>query len=106
MKQKDFSQSLAEFLKSTSNLKDFTKKITLIVYVFRKLRTAKGDVRQMSKKPRFTTPFHSQYFKRCQTLLKSLGYHFYRHLNFEHFEKKDDPHSLCISKIRNCERRG
>ena len=23
--------------------------------------------------------------------------------NFEHFEKKDDPHTLCISDIRDCE---
>ena len=26
-------------------------------------------------------------------------------LNFEHFQKKDDPHSLCISEITDHERR-
>ena len=26
-------------------------------------------------------------------------------LGFEHFEKKDDPHSLCICEITDCERR-
>ena len=26
-------------------------------------------------------------------------------LNFEHFQKKDDPHSLCISEINDNERR-
>ena len=26
-------------------------------------------------------------------------------LNFEHFQKKDDPHSLCISQITDHERR-
>ena len=26
-------------------------------------------------------------------------------INFEHFQKKDDPHSLCISKIIDHERR-
>ena len=26
-------------------------------------------------------------------------------LNFEHFQKKDDPHSLCISEINDHERR-
>ena len=26
-------------------------------------------------------------------------------LNFEHFQKKDDPHSLCISEITDDERR-
>ena len=24
-------------------------------------------------------------------------------LNFEHFENKDDPHSVCISEIADCE---
>ena len=27
-------------------------------------------------------------------------------LNIEHFEKKDDPHSLCISEITDAERPG
>ena len=38
----------------------------------------------------------------CQffsTFLKSKS-------NFEYFEKKDDPHSLCISEIRDCETHG
>ena len=26
--------------------------------------------------------------------------------NFVRFAKKDVPHSLCVSEIRNCERRG
>ena len=26
--------------------------------------------------------------------------------NFKHFEKKYDPHRLCISEITNCERGG
>ena len=26
--------------------------------------------------------------------------------HFQHFQKKDDPHILCISKIIDCERRG
>ena len=26
--------------------------------------------------------------------------------NFEYFEKKDDPHSLCISEITDCKRFG
>ena len=26
-------------------------------------------------------------------------------MNFEHFQKKDDPHSLCISEITDHERR-
>ena len=27
-------------------------------------------------------------------------------LNFEHFEKKEDPHSLCILETIDCKRRG
>ena len=27
-------------------------------------------------------------------------------LNFENLKKKDDPHSLCFSEIRPCERHG
>ena len=26
--------------------------------------------------------------------------------HFQHFEQKDDPHSLCISEITDCKRRG
>ena len=26
--------------------------------------------------------------------------------NFEHFEKQDDPDSLCIFEIKDCEKRG
>ena len=33
------------------------------------------------------------------SLLKSRSY-------FQHFEKKDDLHSLCISEITDCKRRG
>ena len=27
-------------------------------------------------------------------------------LNFEHFERKDEPHSCCISEITDCKKRG
>ena len=44
----------------TFNFKFFEKKKKIIiVYVFPKLQTAKSVVRQMSKKPRFGTPFDS-----------------------------------------------
>ena len=44
--------------------------MTLIAYVFLKLRTAKDEVRKMSKKLCFSTSFASQHTKRSQTLLK------------------------------------
>ena len=49
-------KTLSEF---TFNFKFFEKKIIIIVYVFPKLQTAKNVVRQISKKPRFGTPFDS-----------------------------------------------
>ena len=55
----------------------FNKKVTLTAYVFRKLQTAKDVVRQMSKRPRFRTPFDSQNNKGSQTLAKSALQHFY-----------------------------
>ena len=51
--------------------------MTLIVYVFPKLQTAKDVVRQMSKKPRFRKPFDSQRVKLSQKLVKSAWQHFY-----------------------------
>ena len=51
--------------------------MTLIAFVFPRLRTAKDVVRKMVKKPRFRTPFDSQHTKGCQNLLKSGRQHFY-----------------------------
>ena len=45
--------------------------MTLIAYVFKKLKTEKDVVRQKSKKTRFRTLFDSQYVKGSQILLKS-----------------------------------
>ena len=49
--------------------------MTLIAYVFQKLRTANNMVRKMSKNSRFRTPFDKQHGKRSQTLLKSARQH-------------------------------
>ena len=76
-KQKNFSQIFAPFLKSTSNLKYFEKNMTLKVYIFPKLRSAKDVLRQVFKKPRFRKPFDSQDAKGSQTLLESPRQHFY-----------------------------
>ena len=43
--QKPFSQLFATLLKSTSNFKDFERKMTFKAHVFQKLRTAKDMVR-------------------------------------------------------------
>ena len=44
-KQKKFSQFLAAFLKARSNFEQFQKKMTLIAYVFQKIRTPKYVVK-------------------------------------------------------------
>ena len=51
--------------------------MTLIAYVFSKLRTAKDVVRKMSKIPCSKAPFDSQHSKSLQTLLKSAPQYFY-----------------------------
>ena len=43
-KQKTFSEVFAAFLKSYLNLERFEKKLTLIAFVFSKLRTAKTSL--------------------------------------------------------------
>ena len=48
-KQKAFSESFSEFLKSNLNLNIFKKKITLIPDAFPKLKTLKNFLRSMSK---------------------------------------------------------
>ena len=51
--------------------------MTLIPYLFRKLRTPENVARYMSKKSRFKGPFHREHGKRIQTLLRSGQQHFY-----------------------------
>ena len=148
--------------------------MTLMAYLFLRLRPAKNVVRYMSKKSRFRLPFQKEHGKRVSTLSKFERqnlYHIYwstrrefsckksllvickslrqfvntmsavdkcslRHtdnlmqpihiqlseklktfseffpwfskfrLNFEHFQKKDEAHSLFICVATACEKRG
>ena len=50
-KQKTFSQFLAAFLKSKFNFKHFEQKITLIDFVFPKLRSSKAWLDKCLKSP-------------------------------------------------------
>ena len=152
----------------------FKKKMTLIAYLFLRLRSAKNVVSYMCKKSHFRLPFQKEQGKRVSPLLKSEGQHLYHiywsmgrqlnciksllvickilspfvnilnsvdkyslpnreylmqliqiklsskqnsfpwffssfsksKLNFEHFEKKDDPHSVFISEATVCEKCG
>ena len=64
-------------MKFASNLEHFAKTINLIAYVFQNFQTVKYVIKQMSKKPQFTTHFDSQHAKASQTLLKSATQHWY-----------------------------
>ena len=79
-KQKTFPQFFCAFLKSTSNFQDSEKKMTVIAYVFPKLRTPKYVVREMHKKSRFRRPVDRQHGKRVETLIQSQRQHLY-HIN-------------------------
>ena len=148
--------------------------MTLLAYLFLRLRPAKNVVRYMCKKSRFRLPFQKEHGKLVSTLFKFEWQHLYDFcwasgrqfsckksllvrckslrlfvntmsavdkcplpnrdnlrqpihkelsqklksfsqffrafsksgLNFEHFEKKDDPHSLFISEATSCKNRG
>ena len=76
-KHKAFSEFFLPFSKYTLNFEHFQKKMTLVAYLFPKLRTPKNVVRYMSKKSRFKVPFDRQHGKRLQTLLRSEPQHRY-----------------------------
>ena len=148
--------------------------MTVIVYLFLRLRPAKNVIRYMCKKPRLRLPFQKEHGKLVSTLFKFEGQHLYHiywstgrqctckisllvickslrlfvktmrgvhkcslpnrdnlmtpihvqffeklntfselfaafsksRLNFEHFQKKDDAHSLFISAATACKKRG
>ena len=51
--------------------------MTVIAYVFPKLRTSKYVVREMHKKSRFRRPVDRQHGKRVETLIQSQRQHLY-----------------------------
>ena len=77
-KQKTFSQIFSEFLKPRLKFeRSQKKKKVLIAYVFRKLRTAKDVITQISRKSRLRSPFKKRSGKRSQTLFKCERQHFH-----------------------------
>ena len=56
----------------------FKKKMTLIAYLFLRLRLAKNVVRYMSKKSRFRFPFQKEHRKRVSTLFQFERQHLYQ----------------------------
>ena len=76
-KQKTFFEFFLSFLKSSLNLENFQKKMTLIANVFRKLSTPKEIVRSMTKKSLFKRSAEKEHGKCYQTLFKFEGQHLY-----------------------------
>ena len=51
-------------------------------------------------------PIHKELSQKLKTFSEFFRAFSKSGLNFEHFEKKDDPHSLFISEAKTCENRG
>ena len=69
-KQNLFSQFFSAFFESALNLEHFQKKMTLIAYVFPKLRTTKYVLRLMSKSSRLTGCLDRRHGKQSETLIQ------------------------------------
>ena len=69
-KLKRFSQYFSTFSKFRVNFEHFRKKMTLIAYLYQRLRPAKNVIAYMFKKYRFRLPFRGEYGKRVATLFK------------------------------------
>ena len=76
-KQKGFCQFFCAFFQSKSNFEHFEKKMTLIAYVFPKLRTLKDVVRKISAKSCFRGHLNRQHGKRTKTLTQYHEQHLY-----------------------------
>ena len=70
-KRKFFSQFPVPFLESTSNFKNFEKKMMVLANVFPKLQTVKNFVTSLCKKRRFGTRLDSRHVKVSRILTKS-----------------------------------
>ena len=69
-KQKIFSGFFSPFFESALNAEHFQKKMTLIAYVFPKIRTTKNVLRQMSKSFRFRERLDTRHSKWAEALIQ------------------------------------
>ena len=53
-----------------------------------------------------TQPIHKELSQKLKSFCQFFRAFSKSALNFEHFENKDDPHSLFISEAKACENRG
>ena len=80
-------------------MNNFKKRMTLIAYLFLRLRPAKNVVRYMSKKSRFRLPFQKEHGKRVSSLFKFEWQHLYHIFwsNIKHFSCKKSLLVICKS---------
>ena len=64
------------------------------------------DKCSLSKRNNFMTPIHLQLSQKLKTFSGFFLAFLKSKLNFEHFQKKDDAHSLFISEGTACEKKG
>ena len=77
-KWKAFSRFFIAFLKFTSSLEHFEKKMSLLAEVFPKILAPKEVDTQMSKRPYIRTRFGEQRVSGYEILLKSAQHNYYR----------------------------
>ena len=64
-----------------------------------------NDKYSLNSKDKWMQKFQRHFPQKEKTFSQFFSPFFESALNFEHFQKKDDPHSLCISEITDHERR-
>ena len=64
------------------------------------------DKCSLSNRANLMQPIHMELSEKLKTFSEFFGPFSKSGLNFEHFEKKDDPHRLFIFEATACENRG
>ena len=64
-----------------------------------------NDKYSLNSKDKWMQKFQMHFSQKQNHFSQFFSPFFESALNFEHFQKKDDPHSLCISEITDHERR-
>ena len=64
------------------------------------------DKHYLLNRDNLTQPIQMQLSQKQKTFSEFLSAFSTSRLNFEHFQKRDDPHSLFISEATVCEKRG
>ena len=77
-----------------------------MVRLFANALTA-DDNHYLLNRDKLTQPIQMQLTQKQKKFSEFYFFDLFRFLlNFEHFSKKDHPHSCCISEIKGCEKHG